>query len=162
MTEEEWEVSVMGVNIAKDIEDFHHKFDLRYDGDPRALPGGMATFRQGFLSEELREYMQASLNVNEAIRAKDDGEITFFLEQQLDALVDLVYVAVGTSYLHGFDFNVAWHRVHRANMAKVRASDASQSKRASPLDVVKPEDWQPPSHKDMVEAHAHKQGKLDL
>jgi len=72
------------------------------------------------------------------------------LEGQLDALVDLVYVALGTAYLQGFDFNEAFRRVHEANMKKVRARQKSDSKRASSYDVVKPVGWTPPDLSDLT------------
>ena len=65
----------------------------------------------------------------------------------LDALVDLVYVALGTAYLHGFGpqkFNEAWRRVHEKNMEKIRAPSADHSKRGSAFDVIKPAGWTPP------------------
>lgn len=166
MTDEQIEMelngTINGVDMVKDIAEFHEKFRLQYNGQPRALPRDIRGFRQRFMNEELQEYIEASLNVELAIKAGDDAETTHFLEQQLDALVDLVYVALGTSHLHGFDFETAWYRVHQANMAKVRAEDAGESKRGSHYDVVKPKGWLPPSHKDLVENHAHRQTELPL
>ena len=69
------------------------------------------------------------------------------------ALVDLVYVAIGTAHLHGFDFEEAWRRVHHANMQKIRTPNAEASTRGSKHDVIKPEGWEPPSHTDLVEVN---------
>ena len=120
-----------------DIAAFHEKFGLAYTGGPRELPASLAFFRAQFLVEELNEY-------TEGLKSGD-------LEQQLDALVDLVYVAIGTAYLQGFDFDEAWRRVHAANMAKIRTMRAADSKRGSTWDVVKPEGWQPPDLSDLVD-----------
>lgn len=125
------------MSIVSDVSDFHKKFGLSYTDGPRELPASLAHFRSGFLAEELTEYC----------RACESGD----LEGQLDALVDLVYVAVGTAYLQGFDFQAAWDRVHTANMAKVRAERAEQSKRGSKFDVVKPAGWTAPVLTDLVE-----------
>jgi predicted HAD superfamily Cof-like phosphohydrolase len=141
------------VDFVKDIEEFHTKYQLRYEGKPRLLPHEMMHFRLGFLLEEFQEYKSASLSPKFT-----DDDVAQLLEAQLDALVDLVYVAIGTAHLHGFDFAEAWRRVHAANMTKVRAESASDSKRGTTFDVVKPTGWQPPSHKDLVEDHAHKVG----
>lgn len=123
-------------DMCADIKDFHTKFRLTYDGPPRQLPYELVTFRAIFMHEELQEY---------GLAVDDEN-----LEKQLDALVDLVYVALGTAYLHGFDFNEAWRRVHTANMKKVRAESAVDSKRNSPFDVVKPEGWVAPDLSDLV------------
>lgn len=124
----------------KDIQDFHEKFGLTYTGSPRQLPtdtdNDLGGFRESFLWEELEEYSDARL-------AND-------LVKQLDALVDLVYVVLGTSYLHGFDFKEAWRRVHEANMKKIRALKKSDSERGSVYDVVKPPGWTPPDLTDLV------------
>lgn len=120
-------------NICTDIQEFHEKFDLDFG----SMNGHMQNFRVTFMNEELTEY----------IRATSSGD----KEGQLDALVDLVYVAVGTAYLHGWNFQEAWDRVHAANMTKVRAQHAKDSKRGSHFDVVKPEGWVPPNLKDLVE-----------
>jgi len=118
------------------IKEFHTKFRLEYNDKPRALPKDLGYFRTEFMDEELSEYVYAT-NIDDK-------------EKQLDALVDLVYVAVGTAYLHGFDFNEAFRRVHEANMKKVRAVDVKDSKRRSTYDVVKPEGWTAPDLSDLV------------
>lgn len=113
----------------QDIKDFHEKFGLKYDGPPRDLPVDLATFRLGFIFEELDELITAEKRAD-----------------QLDALVDLTYVILGTAYLHGFDFQEAWNRVHAANMAKVRGP----SKRSEAFDVIKPEGWTAPVLDDLT------------
>lgn len=123
-------------NLFEDIIAFHKKFGLEYNGEPRVLDDELADYRAAFMREEWQEYI--------------DGRVVDDLEEMLDALVDLVYVALGTAYLHGFDFNQAWERVHAANMAKVRATAAEQSKRGTAYDVVKPEGWVPPDLSDLV------------
>lgn len=117
-------------SATSDIEDFHVKFGLTYEGPPRQLDEEATKFRVGFMQEELDEYRAA-------VYAGD-------LAGQFDALIDLVYVALGTAYLQGFPFGDGWKEVHRANMSKVRAKDVGESKRSSTLDVVKPANFVPP------------------
>jgi predicted HAD superfamily Cof-like phosphohydrolase len=125
------------MNHFRDIKNFHEKFDLPpVDSKPSPLPMDLLKFRLRFMQEELSEYAQAA----------QDGD----LNKQLDALVDLVYVALGTAYLQRFPFNTAFARVHAANMAKVRALRESDSVRGSMYDVVKPPGWVAPSHADLV------------
>lgn len=146
--------------MVEDIAEFHRKFGLEYTGKPRLLPESLQAFRMRFLREELKEYSDAVWSAWDQSQLdlieRDQGELVYHLESALDSLVDLVYVALGTSYLHGFNFNEAWRRVHAANMRKVRAVTASESRRGSTFDVIKPVDWEPPSHKDLVEDHAHR------
>lgn len=120
-------------DLVKDIVQFHQKFDLNSPDKPSQLSTELLKFRIKFMREELNEYVKSS-----------------GLEGKLDALVDLVYVAIGTAYLHGFDFNEAWRRVHEANMKKVRAQSADESKRGTSFDVVKPEGWTAPDLSDLV------------
>lgn len=121
----------------RDIEDFHEKFGLLYQGPPRELPEHIDVFRLGFMTEELIEYHNSRT-----------------LHDKLDALVDLTYVVLGTAHLHGFNFREAWRRVHEANMKKVRASEAEQSKRKSTQDVIKPDGWKAPDLSDLVEGRS--------
>lgn len=115
-----------------DVGLFHEKFGL-----PRRRDGGGLTkltpdvleFRTKFMQEELDEFRDAD---------------TF--EKQADALVDLVYVALGTAQMMRFAWAPLWAEVQRANMAKERAvsADDPRSTRSHALDVVKPVGWRPP------------------
>lgn len=138
-----------------DIKEFHKKFGLEYDGPPRLLPEELQDFRRRFLDEELTEYFTATYwardALGHALAHRDIAEHHHQLEKAFDGLVDLVYVALGTAYLHGFDFEEGWRRVHEANMKKVRVERPEDSKRGSTFDVVKPEGWEPPSLIDLVE-----------
>lgn len=108
---------------------FHKKFDLPL-GDKNVLDAEAKRFRVEFLAEEVRE-------LKEALDNQD-------LVGAFDALLDLVYVAEGTALYLGIDpfqWHYGRHAVHNANMEKVRASSAEDSKRGTALDVVKPEGW---------------------
>lgn len=144
------------VDFAADIAAFHEKFELEYKGKPRILPGDLAQFRMGFIQEEFSEYHGSLVGAANSIVEGDPEGVQVYLEKALDALVDLVYVIMGTSYLHGFDFNEAWRRVHQANMAKIKTPSASMSKRDSPYDVIKPEGWVAPDLSDLVEDHRYR------
>lgn len=124
------------MNVFELIKEFHTKYGLEYTGKPRELPRDLRNFRMDFMEEELSEYAVC-------IASGD-------LHGQLDALVDLVYVVVGTAYLQGFDFNEAFRRVHEANMKKVKATSLKDSRRGSIHDVVKPAGWTAPDLTDLV------------
>lgn len=120
-------------NHFRDIHLFHQKFGLLpVAAQPTALSAELSDFRVKFMQEELDEYR----------RAVASGD----LEAQHDALIDLVYVAMGTAYLQRLPFNTGWDNVQLANMKKVRALRAGDSERGSTFDVVKPPGWQPPNH----------------
>lgn len=70
------------------------------------------------------------------------------LAEQADALVDLIYVAMGALLEMGVTPGPAFAAVHDANMRKVRG-DVAKRPDSVGHDAVKPEGWSPP---DMVMA----------
>ena len=101
----------------------------------------LVNFRTSFLLEELAEYSQA-------ITKKDTAGA-------LDALVDIVYIALGTAWLFNLPFEKAWKEVQRANMEKIRAKDTT-GKRGTKFDVIKPKGWKPPNIDQIVEEEIEK------
>lgn len=155
-------------DIFQDIKDFHKKFTGLGEHRPAApqeLDDELALFRMGFMIEELAEYAAHSgfsniarqLNdLHEHIKTKNRfltrrNEGGHSLEMQFDSLIDLAYVCLGTAFHHGVDFNEGWRRVHEANMKKVLAKNADESKRGYRFDVVKPKGWRPADLSDLVE-----------
>lgn len=68
----------------------------------------------------------------------------------VDALIDLIVVAVGTLDAYDVDTNEAWNRVHEKNMQK---NVGVKEGRPNPLglpDLVKGPEWTPPTHADNV------------
>lgn len=129
-------------DLLADIAAFHERYGLtqrdakvNVGEKPRQFSPEEWDLRHKRLNEEIDEY-------NMGVDADDD-------ECTLDALVDLVYIALGTAYRRGWDFNEAWKRVHAANMAKERG-EKHNSKYGSTFDIVKPEGWEPPTLRDLV------------
>lgn len=125
----------MSLSNYDDVGEFHERFDLdntTHRGvGPRDVDPDLMAFRIRFLHEELREF-EVAVESNDRV-------------QQFDALLDLVYVAMGTAHLLGLPWQAGWDEVQRANLTKIRAAaDGSDSVRGSAFDVVKPEGWQPP------------------
>lgn len=134
-----------------DIAEFHERFDLTYNDCPRYLPEDMRRFRLQFMIEELCEYAgvpELTKKLVQSAMIEHMGDTP--LEDQFDALIDLQYVLLGTSYLHGFPFKEGWARVHRANMTKVRCARAQDSTRDAKFDVIKPPDFQAPVLRDLL------------
>jgi predicted HAD superfamily Cof-like phosphohydrolase len=138
----------------RDITDFHRRFDIQYEGPVRSLPHDLRAFRIRFMAEELCEYAGVSDVTRTLIQAAlhEHSKNDTPLEDQFDALIDLAYVLFGTVHMHGFPFAEGWHRVHRANMTKIRAPSAAHSKRNHSADVIKPSSFQPPDLTDLVRA----------
>lgn len=125
-----------------DIAAFHEKFGLGQNNSKVVVGEARDNMhpeewnlRHVRLADEADEYAQA-------VEEEDD-------EQALDALVDIVYIALGTAYRRGWDFAEAWRRVHTANMSKMRG-EPNNSKYGSGFDIVKPKGWQSPDHTDLV------------
>ena len=70
-------------------------------------------------------------------------------EDQADALVDLIYVALGALVEIGVTPGTVFNEVHRANMEKVPGRNAKRPD--NEYDAVKPEGWRPP---DLMHASA--------
>lgn len=126
--------------LYEDVLAFHRKFDLPTPETPQLLDSRTFAYRADFLIEEVAEFAAAH----------NAGD----LSGAADALVDIAYVALGTAIMMGLPWRDLWNEVQRANMLKVRGkSDGSDSKRGSPLDVVKPPGWTPPDISAVLRKH---------
>lgn len=128
----------MSEKWVNDIEDMHHKFGVHewFDAnkDNKDLMQKYLAFRLAMCKEELDETF-------DAIEAKDPEEI-------VDGLIDMCVFAIGTLDVFGIDANEAWDKVFTANMSK---SPGVKEGRPNPWglpDLLKPADWQAPSHDD--------------
>lgn len=143
-------------DVFHDIAAFHEQFDLRYEGDPRTLPPRLQAFREKFILEEFAEFQRAVFDEHAATEdcllrytpVEQSTAVNKAREQQLDAIVDLMYVLLGYAYLRGWYVPEAWRRVHEKNLLKRRAT--AQEPRRSEWDVVKPEGWTPADLSDLV------------
>ena len=129
-----------------DVREFHDKFKLGIGQIPMMLPPDIFYGRIEMLFEELKELMKANRArqfVNPPGHVADVANIG-------DALIDLVYFALGTAEMMGLPWQEMWDEVHRANMAKERCTSREQSKRLNMIDVYKPEGWAPPDLEAIV------------
>ena len=86
--------------------------------------------RADFLQEELDE-----------LRVAIDSCNTL---DEIDALIDLAYVAMGTAALMGVNWENHWDTVHKANMQKQSGFNATRPN--MPRDLHKPRGWVGPNH----------------
>lgn len=123
-----------GCSNLEDVVMFNEKFEVPVATVPSLLNEDNFTYRIKFLLEELDELVLD--------HTRDD------LKGALDALIDLVYVALGTAHMMGLApyWQEGWNKVQTANMAKIAAPSAEDSKRGSAIDVIKPAGWLAPDH----------------
>jgi predicted HAD superfamily Cof-like phosphohydrolase len=123
-------------DFVRDVVKFHERYGINYDGKPRQLTPTEFAFRLARTEEEVKEWVQAKS-----------------LAEQLDALLDLIYIVLGTAHLQGFTPEIiykAWGRIQAANMAKERSSVNNPGKYGDKNDIVKPKGWKAPNHEDLV------------
>ena len=116
------------------------------------------------------EAMHTKFNVNSVIRCLDQEKLKMFLDFRIaflqeeldemknattaddvvDALIDLCVVAIGTLDAYDIDAELAWNRVHEKNMEKNPGIKPSRPNPLNLPDLIKPTEWEAPSHKDNV------------
>lgn len=128
----------MSKDWVNDISEMHEKYGV-HDWVKTQVEAGNAEvlreflqFRLGCLSEELQE-------TYDAVKANDPEEI-------VDGLIDLCVFAIGTLDIFGVNAHKAWDAVYEANMNKQVGQKATRPNRFGLPDLIKPEDWQAPSH----------------
>ena len=101
--------------------------------------------RPYFDNPDLKEYKFMVDTLEEEIQEFKDGYANNSFNEMADALIDLIYFALGHSYRMGINFNDNFLLVHKANMQKIKANtDRGET------DAEKPEGWQEPEFKPLV------------
>jgi len=119
-----------------EIEDFLRKMKIKQAAQPTLLDNDVMMKRYNHMFEELSEFSHSN-NMSD-------------LDGCVDALIDLVYVALGTASMMGLSedhWEDCFERVHLANMEK----RAVQDKDGHKFGVEKPEGWEPPNFKGILE-----------
>ena len=115
--------------MLKDVEDFQKRvLGLDTPDCPQLLVEHRFQFARKFLHEELHEFE----------KAQNDGS----LPDSVDALIDLIYVALGRLVEMGVPPGPVFDEVHQKNMLKYKG----ETKRGHKTDAAKPDDWTPPDH----------------
>ncbi len=107
-----------------DIAEFHARFGLEARENGKLLP-------LDFLRMRLKRQLEEVDELAKALAKRDLTQVT-------DALVDIVYIALGNAWLLNVPFELAWEEVHQANMRKERAHNKRVSKYGSIYDIIKP------------------------
>ena len=113
-----------------DVRDFHRKIKYPENSFPSLHEPGNTSIqdRIDHMYEELNEYREA-LDANE-------------LPNAIDAMVDLIYLALGTIRMHGVDVGPCWDEVHRANMKKLPGKNWKNT--------IKPPGWKAPDLEKVI------------
>jgi hypothetical protein len=110
------------------MHDYYGHTEKFRDADDETLRE-LLKFRIAFLDEELRELHDAKT-----------------AEDVVDALIDIIVVAIGTLHAFDVDGKWAWDEVLRANLSKENGVKATRPNPLGLPDLVKPDGWKPPSH----------------
>ena len=105
------------------VKAFHTKFGFMVNQKPVHLSPRKMAERIAFLQEELDELKLGAQQHN--------------MPEMADALVDIVYVALGTALMMGLPWDRLFADVQRANMQKIRGV----GKRGNLSDCIKPAGW---------------------
>lgn len=85
-----------------DVADFQRKMEQPVADKPTVMDAGRRSERTGYLEEEVAEFFTAETVVDQA-----------------DAMIDLIYLALGTLVELGVKPEPLWNIVHSANMSKL-------------------------------------------
>lgn len=118
-------------NEARDLRDFNQRYQILDHDYPGYLTPRLQEERWRYLTEEVTEFRVATS-----------------IDEQADALVDIVYIAKGTARMMGLPWEALWDDVQRANMAKVL-----KSTERSVHDITKPPGWMPPNGWEILCKH---------
>ena len=110
-----------------DVREFHETMRVPIGEESHNLKISRKVFRFRIMLEELKEYIDSNNMADE-----------------LDALVDLVYTAIGTAVESGYPFDEAWKAVHEANMKKLPNASGKTNK------IRKPEGWIAPNIEKVI------------
>jgi predicted HAD superfamily Cof-like phosphohydrolase len=129
----------MSINWVEDMNAMHKRYGT-HKAVEKLTPEQLKAFLQfriNFLQEELDEMKKAAPQ-NQPVDA----------EEVVDALIDLCVVAIGTLDLFDVDAYKAWNEVLMANLNKKVGRKESRPNPWGLPDLIKPEGWKAPSHKD--------------
>jgi predicted HAD superfamily Cof-like phosphohydrolase len=137
----------MSKNWVQDIADMHAKYGVHpvvKEFDSEKLEAFLK-FRIDFLQEELDEMRKAVVD-RQARKITSEQAA----DDTVDALIDLCVVAIGTLDAFNVDSHKAWDRVLEANMNKKVGIKESRPNPLGLPDLIKPEGWTAPTHKDNI------------
>lgn len=125
----------MSITNYGEVHLFHRKMGLAHPKIPQLLDEDDRRRRVRFMLEELNEF----------IKACEEND----LPNAADALIDLVYVVMGTGVMMGLPWQALWDAVQYANIRKERVLDDGSHH----FGVMKPVGWEPPNLKTILDRY---------
>ena len=127
----------MSKDWVQDIKNMHDKF-------------GVKSIIQNMDPKKLKKYLEFRLScIQEEVTETNDA---FFIdkdpEEIVDGLIDTIVFSLGTLELFGIDVYKAWDTVLDPNMNKEPGIKLGRDNPFNLPDLLKPEGWKPPCHKD--------------
>ena len=113
-----------------DVREFHEKFGHPVAPQPRMMERGRALSRGKWMNEEVAEFLVAQ-----------------DIYEQADAMIDLIYFALGTLVEMGLEADELFDIVQKANMAKLWP-DGKPHYNPKDGKVIKPDGWEDPAPKN--------------
>lgn len=112
----------------EDVRRFHEKFHHPVGEHPQGMEAERAQKRYNWMLEEINEFM-------EAVKDKD-------IVEQADAMIDVIYFALGTLVEMGIKPDKLFQIVQEANMSKLW--EDGQPHYAKDGKTIKPHTWKDP------------------
>jgi len=133
------------------VRDFHHVMEQPAPREVTPMDLATTQLRCRLIFEEAKEFFEASgMHIATPTDQEAFLELSSPMEpviaDQVDALVDLLYVVYGAANAMGVDLEPFFDLVHIANMQKANGPVREDGKR------MKPEGWKPPPIAKMLEA----------
>ena len=132
----------MSMNWAEDMNRMHKKYGVHEkinEMDKETLKKFLH-FRISCIQEELDELKGASKTLLPQLECDP--------EEVVDALIDICVFAIGTLDLFGVNGYEAWNQVLMANLNKKVGIKKERPNPWGLPDLIKPEGWKAPSHKN--------------
>ena len=111
-----------------DVRDFQRSFGHPYREKPEMIDAERVRIRANWMLEEINEFLEAD-------------EIV----EQADAMIDLMYFAIGTLVEMGVKPDALWQIVQDANMAKLWPDGKPHHREDGK--TIKPPEWKDPHDK---------------
>lgn len=130
----------MSENWVEDIHQMHSKFGV-HEWMKQKMENGETDLLLKFLHFRLNTIDEEILETRKALIAENWEEV-------VDGLIDLCVFTITTLDAFGIDGHKSWDEVYEANMSKEPGVKPGRPNPWGLPDMVKPNGWQAPNHKD--------------